>query len=110
MTPDQAQARLDKARKALAKAQVEYKLAIRALPLYSAENQTKEERFQTILLGLETFGAMKPCDLAHNLRIHRVTVQRYLREMVLREMVEKTVDGKYDFVRKSTLPKKKRLP
>lgn len=108
MTPAQAQLRLSKARTALAKAQVEYKLAICALPLYDAANTRKEDNFQTILLALETYGEMKPSDLAHNLRIHRVTIHRYLREMVLRDMVMKTSTGSYTFVRKSLKSKGKK--
>ncbi len=89
------QSHLQKAKAALDKAQAEYKAAVRATPMYSARNRHKEQHFQSIVLALKTIGPMMPSDIAHNLRIHRVSVHRYLREMLLRDLIVKTGAGLY---------------
>lgn len=93
MTPQQA--RFNKAKAALAKAQAEYKAALKALPMFGDKHRSKESHFQSILLALETVGEMRPSDIANNLRMHRVSVHRYLREMLLQDLIEKTSTGFY---------------
>lgn len=104
MTP---QARFKKAEAALAKAQAEYAAALKVLPMFGDKQRHKESHFQGIVHALETVGEMRPSDLAHNLRIHRVSVHRYLKEMIARDIIQKTAAGFYSVKRREPHVKSK---